>query len=517
MSNPEPEPGSRPETDEDHATHRSRVPSRGPQRVPRGSLGDPGGFDVSLGGGSVLFLALVVGLLRFWNLGSASLWFDEALTITDAWNPRGVNYNAPGYAVNRWLTGLVGGELDEFAIRWPAAFWGYLAVPLTWWAFRPLAGSRRAAAAALLVACSPWALHWSQTARAYTLVSVVCLVGGGLHFRGLVGGRSWLSIAGLAFVAAGFVLQAQAMVLAGGLWGAGLLLLPSRIRLEPNQKRALYRTLFAGALAGGAVSLWAIDVWKIYVLQKPEIVGLDAVKHFALSAGYQLTPWLAGAGAVGALLALRARDGAAVHVAWTAFLGAAGVAGAAWFAQTTGQYVFVLLPWVAFLAAWPMGDDAHQVARWTRRAWARRTWMGGLVLASLAMCAFEMGPHRGGRPRWREAWGLVDSRRGPQDLLAAHQAGLGELYLVPGWTDARYPERIAWADRTNPQTMLTLERSTRRVWLVLQPDLLAKWPAGQRGRLERFLEEECTLVERFETPAVGRDLTLVVYMRPARP
>jgi len=157
------------------------------------------------------------------------------------------------------------------------------------------------------------------------------------------------------------------------------------------------------------------------------------------------------------------------------------------------------------------------VARWTRKAWARRTWMGGLVLASLAMCAFEMGPHRGGRPRWREAWGLVDSQRGPQDLLAAHQAGLGELYLVPGWTDARYPEQIAWADRTNPQTLLTLERTTRRVWLVLQPDLLAKWPARQRRRLERFLKSECQLVERFETPAVGRDLTLVVYMRPARP
>jgi hypothetical protein len=513
MSNPKPEPGSRPQTDEDP---KGAQPT--PNLMPQAFAGGGGWAMESRGGGrGILFLALTLGLLRFVNLGSASLWFDEALTITDAWNPRGVNYNVPGYALNRWLTSLLGGELDEFAVRWPAAIWGYLAVPLTWWAFRPLAGSRRAAGAALLVATSPWALHWSQTGRAYTLVAVVCLLGSGLHFRGLIGGRGLLSIAGMAFVAAGFVIQAQAMVLAGGLWGAGLLLAPSRIRLEPAQKRALRMTLLVGALAGGAVSLWAVDVWLVYLRQKPEIIRLDAMKHFALSAGYQLTPWLAGAGALGGLGALKAKDGAAVHVAWTAFLGAAGVAGAAWFAQTTGQYVFVLLPWVAFLAAWPLGDDAPGLARWTRKAWARRAWMGGLVLASLAMCAFEMGPHRGGRPRWREAWGLVDSQRGPRDLLAAHQAGLGELYIVPGWTDARYPERIGWADRTNPQTMLTLERTTRRVWIVLQPDLLAKWPTRQRKRLERFLEGECTLVERFETPAVGRDLTLAVYMRPARP
>ena len=173
--------------------------STGPAEL-RGTPG-PANRGVDRGARTLLALALLLGLVRFWRLGTWSLWIDEALTLSDSVHG-GSFKNFLGY-------GLIGIYLDqlaerpsEFALRLPSAVLGWLSLPLTAWAFWPLVGRRAAAAGTLLLAVSSWHVYWSQNARFYTLALVLSVLGSGLTVRGLLRNRLGLLAGGLAIAAA---------------------------------------------------------------------------------------------------------------------------------------------------------------------------------------------------------------------------------------------------------------------------------------------------------------------------
>ena len=56
-----------------------------------------------------LALTLLPGLLP-----QPSLWFDEALSVSDGWSPRGLNHNGTWFQALRVVTEALGGRLDEF-------------------------------------------------------------------------------------------------------------------------------------------------------------------------------------------------------------------------------------------------------------------------------------------------------------------------------------------------------------------------------------------------------------------
>ena len=59
-----------------------------------------------------LALTLLPGLLP-----QPSLWFDEALSVSDGWSPRGLNHNGSWFQALRAFTEALGGRLDEFGLR----------------------------------------------------------------------------------------------------------------------------------------------------------------------------------------------------------------------------------------------------------------------------------------------------------------------------------------------------------------------------------------------------------------
>ena len=123
------------------------------------------------------WLAFLLGL---YPLGFQSLWRDEVdaiLFATRDWSALLTMFTRPGengplyfILLRPWLT-LLG--TSEFAARFSSLTFGVLAVPMTYLLGRKLLSSSAAVWGALLVACSPYLIWYSQESKMYALL--VCL------------------------------------------------------------------------------------------------------------------------------------------------------------------------------------------------------------------------------------------------------------------------------------------------------------------------------------------------------
>jgi len=468
----------------------------------------------------VLAAALVVAAVRLVHLGTWSLWLDEVYTFTDARNPIATRHPL-GYRLFAAYYGLLGGTPGEAALRLPSALAGWLCVPLCAWALRPLVGRRAAAVAALFVALSPWHVYWSQNARFYTSIQALGLAGGGLVVRGLLGGRAAAVLGGGACLAVAALVHPTAALL-----GAGLLVAPWLVRAVGAWPAGGARGRAWTALGGLAVaavfggSLWMLDIWRGWERRQ----GEPSLVHLVLSLGYLFTPMLGLALVVGAWRALRARrDPAWLLLAIDAVaLGAA--LGASLFLRVSAQYVFVLLPWLAGLAALPFvrmaGHGPRRGATPLDAEAAAGARPGALALAGLALVvaplAVETGLYfgwrHGDRPRWREAYRHVFENRRPTDLVLGMQAPVAEYYLAPTTPNLRRWTRVTPLDAPRAQLPERWARYGRRTWFVVNAEQLEDWPDRRRDEMRRLIDEELSLQAAFEVPWTPRDLDVRVYL-----
>ena len=133
-----------------------------------------------------VFLAAVVAVaavLRLYRLGAEGLWFDEANTAVLAGLPVGelleritVDNQAPLYfLLVKAATSILG--CSEWAVRSVSAASGIALVCLAYDVGRRLLSRDAARWAAILLATSPMAIHYSQEARPYALLMLLVLAG----------------------------------------------------------------------------------------------------------------------------------------------------------------------------------------------------------------------------------------------------------------------------------------------------------------------------------------------------
>ncbi len=477
----------------------SAAPAARPEEREAGSDG------LALG---LLFLALALGLLRFWRLSEWSLWYDEVATWFDFRSSLGSPeiHNALGYRAIGWMVGLCGGEPTELHLRLLPALAGWLVIPATWWAFRPCAGSRRAAAAALLVSASSWQIYWSQNARFYTLAQLFTLVGGGLLLRGLFRARLVPALVGCVLVAGAGLFHVSAVVLLPALVLAAWLLAPQRLPELQHSRRVrvlLLLVLLAAALAGFR---WALHAFRTFELHESGA----STAHYLLTTGFFVTPLLASAALIGAVTAWSRRSAPGRLVALTVLLGLCALLVCSLRVTVAAKFVFCFLPWIALLAAWPLETPPEAGARANRFAFG---WLLLLLLPALASTALYFGPRQGERPQWRAAYDLVWNQREPDDLILGMEAPVGEYYLAGPGADLQNPERVAWLDRWRTRRPRDWAAHARRAWYVVNPEQLKSWEPAEREDFERFLREQCRLVRCFPLYVESRDLSVWVYLR----
>lgn len=119
-------------------------------------------------------LAIAAGL-RFYDLGSESVWLDEAVTaerVKLGYVEMSTDWDSPKqgplfYLFEKAWCDAFGTR--EFALRFPSAVFGLLTVFAVYGMGRELFSERAGLIAALLVAANPFAIRYSQEARPYTL------------------------------------------------------------------------------------------------------------------------------------------------------------------------------------------------------------------------------------------------------------------------------------------------------------------------------------------------------------
>jgi hypothetical protein len=473
---------------------------------------------------ALLAAALGVGLLRFVRLGEWSLWIDEALTLAGAFHDEGFKNPLGYWLVARTVQFL--GSADEFTLRLDSALAGLACVPLCAFAFRPALGARAAAAAALLLASSSWHLYWSQSARFYTLAMALGLLGSGLALRGLLAPSAVRYLGGVGLVASSALAHPTGAFLVPSLLAAPFLL--RRLRQDPGPavRRAALVALLLGAVAGLG---WAIGIARHWSAVKR---GGDVV-HFLLTTGFYVTPVLGAGALVGLWFAARRRHTGPTVVALTVATTLGLALLVALQLRMTAQYVFVLLPWIAALAALPVaylggGAESDELTegspspatvpaanggtgalRWE----GPLVWVLALSLPALANCLLYLGPRQGERPQWRAAYAEVFARREPGDLVLGMAAEVGEYYLSPGKTDLRDLEQVMYLDDWRAHIPVDTDREGRRTWFVVNREEFEDWDRERARLVERILDENCRLVASFPLVVESRDLSVWVYVR----
>ena len=206
---------------------------------------------------TAMALILAVGAaLRFWGLGSQSLWVDELLTLKAAdigghlavpdvfWNIQGPLHAGVVHLVASF-------SQSEAALRAPSAVAGLAAIPVVYVLGRELADRLTGLAAASLIAVSPFAVWYSQEVRNYSFL---------ILFASLATLAVWRLVAGRG---RGLVLYVASAVLAlySNLSAAFLILAHNVFALVRLARRGLLRK-------------WLLALAAVFVLFVPLLLGL---------------------------------------------------------------------------------------------------------------------------------------------------------------------------------------------------------------------------------------------------
>lgn len=227
-----------------------------------------------------LLLAVLVSVtlaVRLFRLGDASLWLDEAWTISLSlvpWDVLWISAHDPNpplfFTVERLVLQFGDGE---FLLRLPSAVFGALTVGVVAWTVWRIAGARAALAAGILLAFSFYNLEYSQEARAYQLVNLcIALASLGLVELWAAGAkapaeRRWIRLdRGLLLYGVALAAALYSHNTAVFFWAAAQLFFLGLYLDRPGERAALLR---GWIVVNGLVFL----AWTPWLLTTLEVLG----------------------------------------------------------------------------------------------------------------------------------------------------------------------------------------------------------------------------------------------------
>ena len=195
-------------------------------------------------------LVLLGFVLRFWRLGAWSFESDEVFMLRDSIHPTLRNPRPLLYFLNHYVVAPLT-PLNEFGLRLLPAVFGVLAIPAFYAVSRRLVGTRSALFATFLLTVSPLLVIFSQFARYWSLVFLLCAIYPYALYLGVrERDRGMLILGIVTFVLACLAHPASVLLIGGpGVWLAFTYLRPSYIRRAWNQKLVRWGIITALVLA----------------------------------------------------------------------------------------------------------------------------------------------------------------------------------------------------------------------------------------------------------------------------
>jgi hypothetical protein len=207
-------------------------------------------------------LTLLALALRFWHLGDWNFQATEIFTLRDSNGPQFANPRPLGYVLNYYLIRPLL-PIDEFSLRLLPAIFGVLAIPVLYLIARRLAGVGAALFACLFLAVSPLHVMYSQLARYWSLVFLLCLIYPYVLYLGIrERKRTWILVGILTAILASLAHPVSILLLGGpAIWLVVRYLRPSNLR------QMWTRPTFRWGLAGLAVITLLIGIRFVPILQ----------------------------------------------------------------------------------------------------------------------------------------------------------------------------------------------------------------------------------------------------------
>lgn len=375
----------------------------------------------------IALLSVVVlfgAALRFWHLGQWSFWIDEVFTVRDAQNFsldswRVIPNPIPYLAVK--LSILIAGN-SEWGSRFIPCLIGIACIPMVFGLGRTLFNWRIGLFSSAFVACSSWHLFWTQNARYPVFTFFFGVLTAWLFYLSLERDSTLLTIGALVSCFCLIFSHTLAVVIVPGLAAYGVICLIEK----SDRKRWLNLLIFFIPFA-----------MPVLALAHPDVRGY-------LFSGWGRNVWQRSP----LYIVLTLVQGVSIPVAVTAF-----------FAPITTQFnrstQFLLcyagIPLLLFLIASQLQNVAGYYLFWTIPAYfiltgvaCEQVWeaidpKSGRTLGILVPCVllvtllsqdylyFKI--ENGGRPKWREAFEVVDAEKKLTDKVVLSEPEMGRYYL----------------------------------------------------------------------------------------
>ena len=265
-------------------------------------------------------LTVIALLLRFWKLGDWNFEATEMFTLRDSLRPRWNNSRPLSYLLNYYLVGPFR-PLDELGLRILPALFGVLAVPTIYLVGRRLTGTRAALFSALLLTFSALHVFYSQFARYWSLVFLLCALYPYALYIGVRERKPWALVLGAVAAVLAVLAHPVSILLVGGpiIWLAVTYLRPQYLKQAWAYRAFRWGVALAGVLAVAMVA-WVVPLFQEWIAMHDKNPGMGqfllgpkkgpGVKQAVLLSAYaeSLTIPLVLSGVLGVYVLWRERD-----------------------------------------------------------------------------------------------------------------------------------------------------------------------------------------------------------------
>ena len=452
----------------------------------------------------IMFLSGVVLLgtaLRFWNLGQWSFWIDEVFTVRDAQNlsvdswrviPNPIPYLAVKLSIS-----IAGSH--EWGSRLIPCLVGIASIPTVFGFGRALFNWRIGLLSSAFVACSSWHLFWAQNARYPVFTFFFGVLTAWLFYASLERDSTLLTVGALVSCLCLILSHTLAVVIVPALAAYAVICLLE----NANRKRWLNLLIF--------FLPFAVPVLALIL---PQVRGY-------LFSGWGRNVWQRSP----LYIVLTLVQGVSIPVAVTAF-----------FAPITTRFnratLFLLcyagIPLILFLIASQLQNVAGYYLFWTISAYFILAGVtcervreaiemkSGRTLGILVPCVllvtllsqdylyFKI--ENGGRPKWREAFEVVEAEKKPTDKVVLSEPEMGRYYL-PELT----PVYIGGLLEDSEAFEREWETSGReRLWFLVDVASFNVFDANENVRT--WIRQRGHIVKTLPAFSRAKDRTIHVYL-----
>ena len=450
----------------------------------------------------ILVLIAVIlfgGILRFFHLERWSFWIDEVLCVLDAqdFSFEQFQINPVPYIAVRLSISIFG--LSEFGSRVIPAFVGIASILLIYSMGKSLISKHVGILSALFLATLNWHVYWSQNARAYVFTLFFALLATWFFYLAIEQNRARLMLVALAssiFLIASHTLSSM-LIPALAVYSVGL-------RLSERKhfdRRYCFLLLIFFVPLGLPLVLLAFPGFQTYLFSG---WGLNEWKRSPL---YIISTLVYGLSVPVTVAALSETVTRPIRRPQAFLLCYAGVPLILFLAfsqllNVAGYYLFFTVPAYLILAAsvceriWVLRQISLPI---------RSTLPVVIIMVMLSQNYIYFRLENGGRPKWKEAFGTIESKFQENDRIVLSVPQMGEYY-VPKAKSTYIKEMMNDLEGFEREIRL----SGRRIWFLVDVEDFNIFDSDQR--LRHWIRKNATYIKSHSAFSRYRDRSIHVYL-----